>query len=133
MPINQKSFYFTYEELKLILQQIHKIWIFSFYFTYEELKPQMRIPIFSAPRRVFTLPMRNWNTLCWIWEKSVALVFTLPMRNWNTSFPILYNFQCLVFTLPMRNWNIQDICPTTYHQFRFYFTYEELKPQKKGR
>ena len=55
------------------------------------------------------------------------LVFTVPMRNWNSVFPIKARYVRLVFTVPMRNWNK---CRRSWKRVcgnRFYSTYEELK------
>ena len=79
------------------------------------------------PGRVFSLPMRNWNTLKSKKTRLVLCVFSLPMRNWNMRpapqtvqgflfLAYLWGIETLVwwilwgrsgnvFSLPMRNWN----------------------------
>ena len=121
-------FYFTYEELKL-----PKAWLFratreafllylwgietpwpcswsahvwpGFYFTYEELKPFSFWKVVGQGSRVFTLPMRNWNTI----PRALAF-FAWPGFYFTYEelklFSGLYNL-------------IRIVC--------FYFTYEELK------
>ena len=92
--------------------------------------------------------MKQWNNnLEWPW---VFRIFTLPMRNWNTSgftangmgylnFYSTYEelkqpkyclISCsvnIIFTLPMRNWNMHRKKQATLFCPYFYSTYEELK------
>ena len=100
------SFYFTYEELKLLFATTEEKSNDGFYFTYEELKPKRRHWIrASACGFYFTyeelkqqLPLLIQNFLesfYFTYEElkqslsrevktKIFSVFTLPMRNWNT-------------------------------------------------
>ncbi len=117
----------TYEELKRYYIWRLCLWRkFSAYLwgiETEVIKGQVKVKI-----KVFSLPMRNWNTQKPLrLRASVLSVFSLPMRNWNikkvpnlrptpTCFQPTYeelklisashiSWLKFVFSLPMRNWN----------------------------
>ena len=77
------SFYFTYEELKQREKRAPGKKAYCFYFTYEELKRQCTRRRRNIFCKVFTLPMRNWNSITHKLKRLLSRVFTLPMRNWN--------------------------------------------------
>ena len=90
-------------------------------------------------RRIFRLPMRNWNRPCNAGCRFAQSIFRLPMRNWNPrprawpfrtpsfldylwgietsenrSWPRLFP---RIFRLPMRNWNsILNEFPLNIHK-----------------
>ena len=121
------SFYFTYEELKLLFSPEGRTLFVCFYFTYEELKHvlnQKLQDIFNS----FLLYLWGIETcLMGGIDGKIKYVFTLPMRNWNLTVTILEQTYTR-FLLYL--WGIET--PTREHAERrplrrFYFTYEELK------
>ena len=118
----------------------------SFYFTYEELKLLLVGFIVETKIPVFTLPMRNWN-----YAKEILMLNTLhrfllylwgietnPERSQLQKFQTRFYFTYeelkrqskafdprlgqQVFTLPMRNWNARAavLCCTAYFLFLLY-------------
>ena len=101
-------FYFTYEELKLVIDPRLKPGASGFYFTYEELKLVID-PRLKPGASGFLLYLWGIETLAAdIQSPRGYLVFTLPMRNWNWNQGYASLGQEKVFTLPMRNWNRGD-------------------------
>ena len=82
---NQKGFYSTYEELKQAIGReiknkkgefLQYLWgIETIYLRYVK----------KIKRKVFTVPMRNWNINVFSTKVFYGYVFTVPMRNWNYS------------------------------------------------
>ena len=103
----------TYEELKLWYVSVEIGHFTSFQPTYEELK-HVYNKIGERKRKVFSLPMRNWNSSktasgittitafsAYLWgietkqkgrRSSRKEVFSLPMRNWNYSGGVLFGW-----------------------------------------
>ena len=76
------GFYLTYEEWKHWKIRIYRSHRGRFYLTYEEWKQDIHGRSMGW-HKVFTLPMRNGNTIIVEWKLCCFFVFTLPMRNGN--------------------------------------------------
>ena len=99
----------------------------GFYPTYEALKQTRGKRACKGARRVFTLPMRHWNSQHSWFACDGMCVFTLPMRHWNKYLLMFISVQDQVFTLPMRHWNYHVSFLLENAHKRFYPTYEALK------
>ncbi len=97
-----------------------------FYPTYEGLKLFLDATEIKE-KKVFILPMRDWNSfsdhprkvvfsfLSYLWgiethvfpriKARIHWVFILPMRDWNCKDSIRRGKKRMVFILPMRDWN----------------------------
>ncbi len=84
--------------------------------TYEELKLYLRKRRRKA-KRVYRVPMRNWNGLIEIESNNGDKVYRVPMRNWNYFILYFYSFLKNVYRVPMRNWNNNLLSLIYYFSF----------------
>ena len=121
-------FYFTYEELKLVVGLLFHFCYPGFYFTYEELKRDVWLDAAMVSGRFYftyeELKQRNPDKVFLI-----SKLFLLYLWGIETGvIPATGKTLAYVFTLPMRNWNWNNSSYEAYGFESFYFTYEELKP-----
>ena len=121
------GFQHTYEELKLRRSTTNSTLCPCFQHTYEELKHVQWIRNADTSEYVFSIPMRNWNSVWRSWTPAPVAVFSIPMRNWNTSYDGRTKYWRAVFSIPMRNWNITATQSNVRGHRGFQHTYEELK------
>ena len=123
-----RSFYDTYEELKLGTSVPNILLKSCFYDTYEELKLG---PYMNGQRYLYRMFLRYlWGieTLSSILNFLIQnSVFTIPMRNWNIQNSVK-SFSQLTFLRYL--WGIETDNKRTNGEscWSFYDTYEELKP-----
>ena len=110
----------TYKELKLVIgiENVCRKW--GFQPTYKELKRWHKNIFERRGRRVFSLPIRNWNykdskcididcycfqptykELKLIWNGKgirAEIVFSLPIRNWNFFYRLWWYTICCLFS-----------------------------------
>ena len=101
-----KNFQPTYEGLKPCLVHLYLFPNPNFQPTYEGLKLSLagnnwfNSSLFSAylwgietkqyqlgkqlKKIIFSLPMRDWNTVFWLHHRIGDVIFSLPMRDWNS-------------------------------------------------
>ena len=150
LELQEKRFYFTYEELKrhdLAVGQHMSGLVFTlpmrnwntrlicqrpsgkarFYFTYEELKHHSQsLGLFRLAG--FLLYLWGIETLLWPLQSHSYCLFLLYLWGIETCWRCKWAAKTKsVFTLPMRNWNTIMSMITTGKLMSFYFTYEELK------
>ena len=119
-------FQHTYEGLKLNSGGNPDDVYESFQHTYEGLKQK-----FSVSHRfntgVFSIPMRDWNSVFVPVDFVFCTVFSIPMRDWNCNAQTFDKNILRVFSIPMRDWNRCWVSGKLPTKTCFQHTYEGLK------